>query len=44
MCLFERRIEQVDITARFPRAWLSDWQSVSQGLETLLKRLRGAAR
>jgi hypothetical protein len=44
MCLFERRIEQVDITARFPRGWLSDWQSVSAGLDGLLKRLKGAAR
>jgi hypothetical protein len=44
MCLFERRIEQADLTARFPRAWLSDWRSVSQGLDELVKSLRGAAR
>jgi hypothetical protein len=42
MCLFERRVEQADLTARFPRAWLSDWQSVSAGLDGLMKRLRGA--
>lgn len=44
MCLFERRIEQTDVTARFPRAWLSDWASLSQGLDGLMKRLRGATR
>lgn len=44
MCLFERRVEQVDITARFPRAWLTDWPSVSAGLDELMKRLRGAQR
>jgi hypothetical protein len=44
MCLFERRIDQTDITARFPRAWLSDWASISQGLDRLLKRLRAAGR
>jgi hypothetical protein len=44
MCLFERRIEQADVTARFPRAWLTEWQSVSQGLESLLKSLRVAQR
>ncbi|MGD9884456.1 MAG: hypothetical protein AB7U95_30575, partial [Reyranella sp.] len=36
VCLFERRIEQADVTARFPRAWLSEWQTVSQGLDTLM--------
>jgi len=44
ICLFERRIEQADLTARFPRAWLSDWQSVSNGLDGLLKRLKSAGR
>ncbi len=44
MCLYERRIEQVDVTARFPRGWLSDWQSVSAGLDGLMKRLRSAQR
>ena len=44
MCLFERRIDQADITARFPRAWLSDWQAVAEGMDTLMKRLRGSLR
>jgi hypothetical protein len=44
MCLFERRIEQADVTARFPRAWLSDWQTVSERLETLIRQLRVAQR
>lgn len=44
MCLFERRIEQADVTVRFPREWLSEWQSVSAGLDALLKRMRGVPR
>ena len=44
MCLFERRIEQADLTARFPRAWLSDWSTVSERLETLIRQLRGSHR
>ena len=35
---------QADITARFPREWLSDWREVSQGLEALIGKLRGAGR
>ena len=31
MCLFERRIERADLTARFPREWLSDWQRSRRG-------------
>jgi hypothetical protein len=42
MCLYERRIEQADITARFPRAWLSEWQTVSEGLDKLIRRIVGA--
>jgi len=44
MCLFEKRVGQADITARFPRAWLSDWTAVADGLEKLINRLRGAQR
>jgi hypothetical protein len=44
MCLFERRIAQAEFTARFPREWLSDWAEVSQGLEALITKLRGAGR
>ena len=42
MCLYEKRVGQADITARFPREWLSDWMAVANGLEGLTKRLRGA--
>jgi hypothetical protein len=44
MCLFERRIDKAELTARFPREWLSEWNEVSQGLETLIGKLRGAGR
>ena len=42
MCLYERRIEQADITARFPRAGLSEWQTVSEGLDKLIRQIVGA--
>lgn len=38
-CLLERRIGVADIAFRFPRAWLSDWQSVAQGIDTLMARM-----
>jgi hypothetical protein len=44
MCLFERRIEQADITVRFPRAWLADWPAVSEGLEKLVRQIRTGPR
>lgn len=44
MCLFEKRIGQADVTTRFPREWLSDWMSVTDGLQKLIGRLRGAQR
>jgi len=44
MCLFEKRIDKAELTARFPREWLSEWSEVAQGLETLIARLRGAGR
>lgn len=44
MCLYEKRAGQADITARFPREWLSDWTAVADGLEGLIKRLRGTQR
>jgi hypothetical protein len=33
MCLHERRIGRADITARFPREWLSDWRRVADGID-----------
>ena len=44
MCLYERRVGDADITARFPRAWLSDWVPVAQGLDKLVNRLHSARR
>jgi hypothetical protein len=38
-CLLERRIGNADITIRFPRDWLSDWQSVAAGIDRLMARL-----
>lgn len=42
-CLFEKRIETADLTARIPRDWLADWQTVSSGMERLIASLRPAA-
>jgi hypothetical protein len=44
MCLHERRIEGADMTMRFPREWLSDWRTVSEGLERLIASFRTAGR
>ncbi len=44
MCLYEKRVGQTDITARFPREWLSDTAAVAAGLEKLVNGLRGAQR
>ncbi len=38
-CLLERRIGSADITLRFPREWLSNWQSVASGIDRLIARL-----
>jgi hypothetical protein len=38
-CLLERRIGTADITLRFPRDWLSDWESVAAGIDKLMARL-----
>jgi hypothetical protein len=38
-CLLERRIGNADITVRFPRDWLTDWQSVANGVDRLIARL-----
>ena len=39
VCLLERRIGNADITLRFPRDWLTDWQSVAGGIDRLIARL-----
>ncbi len=42
-CLLERRIGLADITFRFPRVWLKDWQSVAKGIDTLMARLHAGS-
>ena len=41
MCLSERRIDGVDLTFRFPRAWLSQWRDVADAMDRLVAQLRG---
>jgi hypothetical protein len=38
-CLLERRIGNADITIRFPRDWLSNWQNIARGIDGLIARL-----
>ena len=39
MCLLERRVGNADITLRFPRDWLADWENVAKGIDSLIDRL-----
>lgn len=39
-CLLEKRAGAADITFRFPREWLSDWQSVAAGIDKIMTRWR----
>jgi hypothetical protein len=39
VCLLERRIGEADITFRFPRDWLTDWENVAKGIDRLVARL-----
>jgi hypothetical protein len=39
-CLFEWRIEKVDLVVRFPRDWLTDWRQLAAGIDKLITRLR----
>ena len=36
MCLYERRIENADVTVRFPSEWLTEWRAVSAGIDKLI--------
>ena len=38
--LHERRIGGADVTVRFPRAWLEDWNGVADGIDRLVARLQ----
>jgi len=42
MCLSERRIDGADLTFRFPKAWLSQWQEVATAMDRLTVQLHGA--
>jgi hypothetical protein len=39
VCMLERRIGNADVTLRFPRDWLTDWQNVASGIDRLVARL-----
>lgn len=39
-CLLEKRVGEANLTFRFQRAWLDDWQGVAKGIDTLLARLQ----
>jgi hypothetical protein len=41
-CLYERRLGAADLTVRFPRDWLKDWQRLAEGMEQLIILLRPA--
>jgi len=38
-CLLERRVGNADVTIRFPRTGLSNWQSIATGIDSLIARL-----
>jgi hypothetical protein len=40
MCLYEQRIENTDVTLRFPSDWLAQWRAVNDGIGKLMTRLR----
>ena len=40
MCLYERRIENTDLTVRFPSDWLTGWRAVNEGIGKLLGNLK----
>lgn len=39
VCLLERRVGEADLTLRFPRDWLIDWQNVASNIDKLIARL-----
>jgi hypothetical protein len=41
MCLSERRIEDADLTFRFPRSWLARWRDVAGAMDRLTVQLHG---
>lgn len=43
VCLLERRIGNADITFRFPRDWLTNWEHVAKSIDELIARLHPAS-
>jgi len=41
MCLSERRVDNADLTFRFPRSWLAQWREVANAMERLTAQMRG---
>jgi len=41
MCLSDRRIDGADLTFRFPRSWLAQWQQVASAMDRLTQQLHG---
>src|SRR5262249_48739736 len=41
MCLSERRVEDADLTFRFPRSWLAQWRDVAGAMERLTAQMYG---
>ena len=39
VCLMERRLGNADVTLRFPREWLANWQEVASNIDKLIARL-----
>jgi len=43
MCLYERRIENADLTVRFPSEWLTGWRAVNDGIAKLIGALKAGS-
>jgi hypothetical protein len=43
VCMVERRVGNADVTLRFPREWLANWQDVASSIDTLIARLHPAS-
>ena len=39
VCLMERRLGNADVTLRFPREWLANWQEVASNIDKLIAKL-----
>jgi hypothetical protein len=41
-CLLERHVGEAELTLRFPRDWLADWQKLGADIDRLIGGLRPA--